>query len=186
MTSERISHERPDGTRWDATLEPGPLGGGERFATLRVEVPLTRVKDYAEAERRMGMAAQALRGEEMPMATFMGLTFEQWKERLSGKQEMIRQLARVLRDYRRGHTHVTTERDVLRVYAGTTELGFLLSSLFLQPIGKHQLIRPILGVFFNRLEEPLLGNHTISAVGLASRHFSQAATAASSTLRRVG
>ena len=36
-------------------------------------------------------------------------------------------LARVLRDYRRGHTHVTTERDVLRVHAGTTELGFLLS-----------------------------------------------------------
>jgi diacylglycerol kinase family enzyme len=37
-------------------------------------------------------------------------------------------LARVLRDYRRGHTHVTTERDVLRVAAGAqTELGFLLS-----------------------------------------------------------
>ncbi len=37
-------------------------------------------------------------------------------------------LARVVRDYRRGHTHVTTERDVLRVTAGTSvELGFLLS-----------------------------------------------------------
>ena len=37
-------------------------------------------------------------------------------------------LARVVRDYRRGHTHVTTERDVLRVRAGSTvELGFLLS-----------------------------------------------------------
>jgi hypothetical protein len=37
-------------------------------------------------------------------------------------------LARVVRDYRRGHTHVTTERDVLRVVAdGATELGFLLS-----------------------------------------------------------
>jgi hypothetical protein len=37
-------------------------------------------------------------------------------------------LARVVRDYRRGHTHVTTERDVLRVTAGTAvELGFLLS-----------------------------------------------------------
>jgi diacylglycerol kinase family enzyme len=37
-------------------------------------------------------------------------------------------LARVARDYRRGHTHVTTERDVLRVTAGTSvELGFLLS-----------------------------------------------------------
>jgi hypothetical protein len=37
-------------------------------------------------------------------------------------------LGRVVRDYRRGHTHVTTERDVLRVVAdGQTELGFLLS-----------------------------------------------------------
>lgn len=37
-------------------------------------------------------------------------------------------LARVVRDYRRGRTHVTTERDVLRVVTGgTTELGFLLS-----------------------------------------------------------
>ena len=37
-------------------------------------------------------------------------------------------LARVVRDYRHGHTHVTTERDVLRVTAGTSvELGFLLS-----------------------------------------------------------
>lgn len=37
-------------------------------------------------------------------------------------------LARVVRDYRRGHTHVTTERDVIRVVAnGNTELGFLLS-----------------------------------------------------------
>jgi len=37
-------------------------------------------------------------------------------------------LARVVRDYRRGHTHVTTERDVLRVTSGSTvELGFLLS-----------------------------------------------------------
>ncbi len=34
-------------------------------------------------------------------------------------------LARVVRDERRGHTHVTTERDVLRV--NRTELGFLLS-----------------------------------------------------------
>jgi diacylglycerol kinase family enzyme len=34
-------------------------------------------------------------------------------------------LARVVRDYRRGHTHVTTERDVLRVNG--RELGFLLS-----------------------------------------------------------
>ncbi len=34
-------------------------------------------------------------------------------------------LARVVRDYRRGHTHVTTERDVLRVNG--TEVGFLLS-----------------------------------------------------------
>lgn len=34
-------------------------------------------------------------------------------------------LARVVRDYRRGRTHVTTERDVLRVNG--TELGFLLS-----------------------------------------------------------
>jgi diacylglycerol kinase family enzyme len=37
-------------------------------------------------------------------------------------------LARVVRDHRRGHTHVTTERDVLRVRAGVQdELGFLLS-----------------------------------------------------------
>src|SRR5262249_6285616 len=37
-------------------------------------------------------------------------------------------LTRVVRDYRRGHTHVTTERDVLRVVAdGSIELGFLLS-----------------------------------------------------------
>jgi len=37
-------------------------------------------------------------------------------------------LARVLRDYRRGHTHVTTERDVIRVRSGDVmELGFLLS-----------------------------------------------------------
>jgi diacylglycerol kinase family enzyme len=37
-------------------------------------------------------------------------------------------LARVVRDYRRGHTHVTTERDVLRVTSGSmSELGFLLS-----------------------------------------------------------
>lgn len=37
-------------------------------------------------------------------------------------------LARVVRDYRRGHTHVTTERDVLRVTSGDVrELGFLLS-----------------------------------------------------------
>ena len=37
-------------------------------------------------------------------------------------------LARVTRDYRRGHTHVTTERDVLRIRSGAThELGFLLS-----------------------------------------------------------
>jgi hypothetical protein len=37
-------------------------------------------------------------------------------------------LARVVRDYRRGHTHVTTERDVLRVTSGVaTDLGFLLS-----------------------------------------------------------
>jgi diacylglycerol kinase family enzyme len=37
-------------------------------------------------------------------------------------------LARVVRDYRRGHTHVTTERDVLRVAVnGGVELGFLLS-----------------------------------------------------------
>lgn len=34
-------------------------------------------------------------------------------------------LARVVRDYRRGHTHVTTERDVLRVNG--IEVGFLLS-----------------------------------------------------------
>jgi diacylglycerol kinase family enzyme len=34
-------------------------------------------------------------------------------------------LARVVRDYRRGNTHVTTERDVLRVNG--TEVGFLLS-----------------------------------------------------------
>ncbi len=34
-------------------------------------------------------------------------------------------LARVVRDYRRGHTHVTTERDVLRVNGA--EIGFLLS-----------------------------------------------------------
>ena len=35
------------------------------------------------------------------------------------------QLARVVRDYRRGHTHVTTERDLLRVNG--EEVGFLLS-----------------------------------------------------------
>ncbi len=34
-------------------------------------------------------------------------------------------LARVVRDYRRGNTHVTTERDVLRVNG--SEVGFLLS-----------------------------------------------------------
>jgi diacylglycerol kinase family enzyme len=34
-------------------------------------------------------------------------------------------LARVVRDHRRGNTHVTTERDVIRVNG--TELGFLLS-----------------------------------------------------------
>jgi diacylglycerol kinase family enzyme len=43
-----------------------------------------------------------------------------------GKPEQV--LGRVVRDYRRGHTHVTTERDVLRVSAdGQSELGFLLS-----------------------------------------------------------
>src|SRR5262249_24972657 len=37
-------------------------------------------------------------------------------------------LARVARDYRRGHTHVTTERDVLRVTGnGVSDVGFLLS-----------------------------------------------------------
>ena len=37
-------------------------------------------------------------------------------------------LARVVRDYRRGHTHVTTERDVIRVTTSTQqEIGFLLS-----------------------------------------------------------
>src|SRR5262249_54836279 len=34
-------------------------------------------------------------------------------------------LSRVVRDYRRGHTHVTTERDLLRVNG--SEIGFLLS-----------------------------------------------------------
>jgi diacylglycerol kinase family enzyme len=43
-----------------------------------------------------------------------------------GSPEQV--LARVVRDYRHGHTHVTTERDVLRVTTGeTAELGFLLS-----------------------------------------------------------
>jgi diacylglycerol kinase family enzyme len=40
-----------------------------------------------------------------------------------GNPEQV--LARVVRDYRRGHTHVTTERDVLRVNGG--DVGFLLS-----------------------------------------------------------
>jgi diacylglycerol kinase family enzyme len=40
-----------------------------------------------------------------------------------GSPEQV--LARVVRDYQRGHTHVTTERDLLRVNG--SEIGFLLS-----------------------------------------------------------